>query len=159
MAMSSHLAKLPEAIPKPHYSIVLLTINKLSFLSEMASLGVYVWLLIASLVMHQEATSLFPSLLNLIKLLYCRYLCHLPFSLYLRVKLNKTLSFSICLSKHSPIFYTLVWWKTRMAKGRHEYSFEILKCTVNSNRKSEGNKVKEVLEDTETTTLFFKTMA
>ena len=46
-----------------------------------------------------------------------------------------------------------------MARGRHEYSFEILKCTVNSNRKSEGNKVKKVLEDTETTTLFFKTMA
>lgn len=46
-----------------------------------------------------------------------------------------------------------------MARGRHEYSFEILKSAVNSNRKSEGNKVKKVLEDTETTTLFFKTMA
>lgn len=68
MTMLSHLAKLPEAIPKIHYSIVSLTMSASCFLSEMAFLGVYVCLLTASLVMSQEAASLFPPLPNLIKL-------------------------------------------------------------------------------------------
>lgn len=66
--MLSHLAKSPETIPKIHYPIVSLTMSAFCFLSEMAFLGVYVWLLTASLIMSQEAASLFPSLPNLIRL-------------------------------------------------------------------------------------------